>query len=218
MTMSNKNALIDLARTFERRRCDHHTLDEPLSTIACFTSVIDPKGSRTNKNRYIVASQEEEVRRWARGIKGVPSVYVKRSVMVMEPMSEGSLGMREGAERGKLRGGIRKVGEQGEKKRKRVEESEEQVQDEKEAKKRRTRGLKGPNPLSVKKARKEVVLDKAGPIQGTGTSDREAAHDITTENLMAAGLGISTSYRKKRRRKHKSGTLAHGDNAAAHVD
>ncbi|MCJ1378164.1 hypothetical protein MMC17_001260 [Xylographa soralifera] len=218
MTMGNKNALIDLARTFERRRCDHHTLDEPLSTLACFTSVVDPKGSRTNKNRYIVASQEEEVRRWARGIKGVPSVYVKRNVMVMEPMSEGSLGVREGAERGKLRGGIRKVGEQGEKKRKRVEESEEQAKDDKEAKKKRTRGMKGPNPLSVKKAKKEVVLETTRPINDSDGSDKEAANNMSAENFLAAESGISTSYKKKRRRKHKSGTLAHGVDAAADLN
>ncbi|MCJ1283672.1 hypothetical protein MMC26_003003 [Xylographa opegraphella] len=218
MTMSSKNALIDLARTFERRRCDHHTLDEPLSTLACFTSVVDPKGSRTNKNRYIVASQEEEVRRWARGIKGVPSVYVKRSVMVMEPMSEGSLGVREGAERGKLRGGIRKSGEHEEKKRKRVEESEDQVQDEKEAKKKRTRGLKGPNPLSVKKAKKEIISEeKAGPINSSHGIEKAAARDISAEGSMAAGPD-STSYKKKRKRKHKSGALAQENDSAVDVD
>ena len=210
--MSNKNALIDLARTFERRRCDHHTLDEPLSTLACFTSVVDPKGSRTNKNRYIVASQEEEVRRWARGIKGVPSVYVKRSVMVMEPMSQGSLGVREGAERGKLRGGIRKVGEQGERKRKRAEESEDHVKD--EAKKKRTRGLKGPNPLSVKRPKKEVVLEKASLVSGSDGTKEEASGGIFAEDLMAAGPGVSNIYKKKRKRKHKLGTSAHGNDSA----
>ncbi|MCJ1291348.1 hypothetical protein MMC34_002891 [Xylographa carneopallida] len=218
MTMSSKNALIDLARTFERRRCDHHTLDEPLSTLACFTSVVDPKGSRTNKNRYIVASQEEEVRRWARGIKGVPSVYVKRSVMVMEPMSEGSLGVREGAERGKLRGGIRKVGEQMEKKRKRDKGSEDHVKDENEMKKKRTRGSKGPNPLSVKKARKEVVAEKTVPINGSTGSDKEASGDISTEDSTAAAPGVPTSSKKKRKRRHKSGTLANGKDSTADVD
>ncbi|MCJ1389321.1 hypothetical protein MMC18_002177 [Xylographa bjoerkii] len=213
MTMSNKNALIDLARTFERRRCDHHTLDEPLSTLECFTSVVDPKGSGTNKNRYIVASQEEEVRRWARGVKGVPSVYVKRSVMVMEPMSEGSLGVREGAERGKLRGGIRKVGEQGEKKRKREDEGEESVKDDKEANKKRTRGVKGPNPLSVKKAKKEFVAEKAGAANGHDVGDTKVLHDISAEQLITVGPDIPTSYKKKRKRKHKSETLALRDDA-----
>ncbi|MCJ1396957.1 hypothetical protein MMC11_000149 [Xylographa trunciseda] len=217
-TMSGKNALIDLARTFERRRCDHHTLDKPLSTLECFTSVVDPKGSGTNKNRYIVASQEEEVRRWARGVRGVPSVYVKRSVMVMEPMSEGSLGVREGAERGKLRGGIRKVGGQGESKRKREDEGEEAVTDDKEAKKKRTRGVKGPNPLSMKKAKKEVVLEKVGAIDGLDGTDGHILQNISADELMAPGTDLSTPYKKKRKRKHKSGTLGAGNDAAADID
>ena len=209
MTASNKNAIIDLARTFERRRCNHHILDEPLSTLECFTSVVDPKGSGTNKNRYVVASQEEEVRRWARGVKGVPSVYVKRSVMVMEPMSGGSLGIREGTERGKLKGGIKRGGELGEKKRKREEEGEEQGKDEKEVKKkRRIRGVKGPNPLSVKKAKKEVITEKANAAIVHDGSDEKVLNDLSEEQSTATEREISTLYKKKRKRKHKSGTFA----------
>ena len=94
-----KETLIATAKAMERRRCNHHELEEPLSTLECLSSVIDPKGSGTNKNRYVVASQEEEVRRRCRDLKGIPLVYVKRSVMVMEPMSEGSLWVKESAER-----------------------------------------------------------------------------------------------------------------------
>jgi U3 small nucleolar RNA-associated protein 23 len=36
----------------------------------------------------VVASQDDEVRRHMRAIPGVPLVYVRRSVMVMEPMAE----------------------------------------------------------------------------------------------------------------------------------
>ena len=91
-----KDALILAAQSMERRRCNHHVLDEPLSTLECFNSVIDPKNSHTNKNRYVIASQDEDVRRYCRGIKGVPLVFVKRSVMVMEPMAADSLNVREG--------------------------------------------------------------------------------------------------------------------------
>ena len=93
---STKDALILTAKSMERRRCNHHVLDEPLSTLECFNSVIDPKSSHTNKNRYVVASQDEDVRRYCRSVKGVPLVFVKRSVMVMEPMAACSINAREG--------------------------------------------------------------------------------------------------------------------------
>jgi Fcf1 len=66
--------LIDKAKTYERRRCGHHPDDHPtpLSTKECLASVVDPNGSKTNKHRYVVASQEQEVRKLMRGILGVP--------------------------------------------------------------------------------------------------------------------------------------------------
>ncbi|KAI4217811.1 MAG: hypothetical protein LQ349_009010, partial [Xanthoria aureola] len=165
---SEKDPLILLAKSMERRRCNHHDLDDPLSTLECLSNVIDPKKSATNRNRYVVASQEEEVRRFCRGVRGVPLIYVKRSVMVLEPMAERTVGVKEGMEREKFRTGLRaKPG-----KRKREPEDEQAVEvpkheedelvdgedkenDERPAKKRKTRGPKGPNPLSMKKAKKE---------------------------------------------------------------
>lgn len=66
--------LIDKAKTYERRRCNHLPEDypEPLSTQECLASVVDHKSSNTNKHRYVVASQELEVRKHMRGIMGVP--------------------------------------------------------------------------------------------------------------------------------------------------
>lgn len=153
----------------ERRRCNHHTLEQPLSALDCLSRVIDPKDSKTNKNRYIIASQSEEVRRHCRGIKGVPLVYVKRSVMVMEPMTEASLGAREGFEKAKFRAGIRGKNPTAVMKRKRQHGSSEYDSDEvrmnddpngaaqpneEQQKRKKVRGPKGPNPLSVKKPRK----------------------------------------------------------------
>ncbi|MCJ1477540.1 hypothetical protein MMC13_006212 [Lambiella insularis] len=217
-TTAVKNALVDLARSFERRRCNHHTLDDPLSTLECFSSVVDPKNSGTNKNRYVVASQEEPVRRWARGIKGVPSVYVKRSVMVMEPMSEGSTGVREGVERGKLRGGIRKSGEQGTGKRKRGGEDEEaKTEATRVQKKKRIRGPKQPNPLSVKKAKKTAVSKDVGKEITHGERDEDITMDEPERTLVLRDSDDESVYKKKRKRKHKSGNVAVVDNAPMEV-
>ncbi|MCJ1243037.1 hypothetical protein MMC30_000233 [Trapelia coarctata] len=228
ITPQTKTALLALARTFERRRCNHHTLDTPLSTLACFSSVIDPKSSLTNKNHYILASQDEEVRRWARGVRGVPSVYVKRSIMVMEPMSEGSAGVREGMERGKLRGGVRGkgvgVGDKGGLgKRKRGEEDgegegggEEQGKEEGERKKRRVRGPKGPNPLSVRKPKGKgegggVKIGEDGAGSKSNERAGEAQEKGEKHGADGAELMESAGNKKKRKRKHKSGTTAMGD-------
>lgn len=73
--------LIDQAKGFERRRCGHHPDQHPtpLSTAACLASVVGP----ANKHRYVVASQDHEVRAHFRRIAGVPLVYISRSVMIV---------------------------------------------------------------------------------------------------------------------------------------
>lgn len=211
---TQKETLIALAKTFERRRCNHHTLDQPLSTLECLSSVIDSKNSRTNKNRYVVATQDEAVRRYCREVRGVPLVYVKRSVMVMEPMAEGSVGVREGVEREKFRAGLKgRVG-----KRKRGDDDEGREGDHSmahgetaETKKKRVRGPKGPNPLSVKKAKK-VKMEE--PPMGDNEQD---AREVVTPNAneertTAVAVDIregpsdesqNLPTKRKRRRKHK---------------
>lgn len=73
--------VIETAKTFERRRCGHHpeSHPEPCSTAECLGGVVGP----TNKHRYVVASQDGEVRARFRGIAGVPLVYISRSVMIV---------------------------------------------------------------------------------------------------------------------------------------
>ncbi|KAF8866546.1 hypothetical protein BDZ45DRAFT_568971, partial [Acephala macrosclerotiorum] len=102
--------LIDKAKTYERRRCGHHPEDfpEPLSEQECLSSVVDPKGSKHNKNRYVVASQDLEVRKSMRTVLGVPLVYINRSVMIMEPMASSTADNREKEERGKFRAGLKR--------------------------------------------------------------------------------------------------------------
>lgn len=75
------DALINFAKEkLERRRCNHHELEEPLSSLECISAVVDPKGSHTNKHRYVVASQSPKVRAHMRTIAGVPNVYINKSV------------------------------------------------------------------------------------------------------------------------------------------
>ncbi|KAF4124051.1 U3 small nucleolar RNA-associated protein 23 [Geosmithia morbida] len=153
---------IEVAKTFERRRCGHHPDEypEPLSTEECLESVVDPKKSGTNKHRYVVASQDNSVRRMLRSVRGTPLIYVKRSVMILEPMADESVQVRAREERAKFRAEIRKPVATG--KRKRDDEDDEADGDEdreghkkEKNKKIKTKGPKGPNPLSVKKSKKK---------------------------------------------------------------
>ncbi|KAH7364240.1 putative rRNA-processing protein utp23 [Rhexocercosporidium sp. MPI-PUGE-AT-0058] len=200
--------LIDKAKTYERRRCGHRPEDypEPLSTQECLASVVDPKGSKTNKNRYVVASQELEVRKHMRGILGVPLVYINRSVMIMEPMAEASTDNREKEERVKFRAGLKRGS--GSLKRKR-EDGEENLDGTGEAdipkKKKKTKGPKGPNPLAVKKAKKSM---EEGPKSSAPKEGKESAA-VGASNPEKSD-GPEQGAKRKRKRKPKSGAEAKG--------
>ncbi|KAL8729678.1 MAG: hypothetical protein Q9181_004921 [Wetmoreana brouardii] len=220
---SEKDPLILFAKSMERRRCNHHELENPLSTLECYSDIIDPKRSATNRHRYVVASQEEEVRRFCRGIKGVPIVYVKRSVMILEPMAEGSVGVKEGTERDKFRTGLR--GRAGKRKRDEDEQPMDNIAagdhevagversedgDEPVKKKKRARGPKGPNPLSVKKSKRErekpeeiyEVTSPADPEDsGDGHNNETSIIERDPDRTQAP------SGKRKRKRKHKPGKL-----------
>lgn len=227
-----KDALILTAKTMERRRCNHHDLDEPLSTLECFNSVIDPKNSLTNKNRYVVASQDEDVRRYCRGIKGVPLVYVKRSVMIIEPMATSSVNAREGMEREKFRSGLKTRGTALVGKRKRDEDDGDAIvgegqeanantgADKRAGKKKKVKGPKGPNPLSMKKPKKGMVGDQKEETRVESRSNEALGDPVAAERLAETRVPVvedildgpfdetrDRAAKQKRKRKHKSKQL-----------
>lgn len=185
-------AAIENAKGLERRRCGHHpdNYAEPLSTLDCLSSVVGP----TNKHKYVVASNDADVRRAMRFIPGVPICYVSRSVCIMEPMSSGSAHVRAKEEREKFRAEILRPGGQ---KRKREEDdkdddAEGNAQPEEAAvpeKKKSVKGSKGPNPLSMKKKKPKQALPQKKP---KSTSPAAADENEGTEEP-----------KKKRKRKHK---------------
>lgn len=220
MEPAAKNACIDVAKTFERRRCGHHVLPEPLSALECIKSVVDAKDSGTNKHRYVVASQDGRLRATMRGIAGVPLIYINRSVMIMEPMAAKTEEVRNGEERAKVRAGLKprrgQVPDEAPLKRKRSDEEDDEdvgdaaAQSESAAKKRK-KGPKAPNPLSVKKTKKtptgaeiesqKQVIAKAKKQDPQAAEKAMDADVAATEN--ADGLSEAAG-KKKRRRKHKS--------------
>lgn len=234
MEQAAKNACIDTAKTFERRRCNHHTLEEPLSALECITSVVDPKESGTNKHRYVIASQDRKVRSSMRAIAGVPLIYINRSVMIMEPMGHKTEEARDMEERGKVRAGLKgrrgQLPDEAPLKRKRDDDEDEgdrtdansQAEPDTVAKKRR-KGPKGPNPLSVKKPKKkpteaEVEAEKQ-VIAKAAKRDPQAAEKALDSSIAASSAADASPEapgKKKRRRKHKS--AADADGGAADTD
>lgn len=178
-----------------------------------------------------MASQEDDVRRKLREIPGVPLVYVKRSVMVMEPMAEGSLGIREGLERGKFKAGLKGRNLSGVKRKREGDDAvntgravgsqdapppEGEDDGERALKKRKAKGPKGPNPLSVKKSKREKSQPEAQSHDEIGIKET-AMGEVDTGRLPVGDSNIieasahgteTTPAKKKRKRKHKPGLIS----------
>ncbi|KAK5124120.1 hypothetical protein LTR85_001823 [Meristemomyces frigidus] len=252
-----KEAWIEVAKAAERRRCGHHELEQPLSTLECMASVVDPKGSGTNKHRYVVATQDLAVRQKMREIAGVPLVYINRSVMILEPMAARSEKVREADEKGKIRAGLTggRPASSSALKRKRDdgENDDADMPDRARAiaaaeangtqptqptqsgpapkKQRKAKGLKGPNPLSMKKTSKKDQQQQHKPSAAREVEDERSAirkasktDPQTTEKAVDAAVaadegaaeGLTEGPRKrKRKRKTKEGQRVDGDGEGA---
>lgn len=207
---------IEVAKQCERRRCGHHPDEcpEPLSTVDCLQSVVDAKKRGENKHRYVVASQSQEVRRMLRGVRGVPLIYIKRSVMIMEPMSDESAQLRAREERGKFRAEIKTAskkrrrddsdvdgdqsegseeGKTAESRRPKALVSGEDEEESKKKKLKKRRGPKEPNPLSVMKAKKQKQAGEERHDKKESTQDADA---------------VSTGPGKRKRRKKAKAEVA----------
>ncbi|KAI1383053.1 uncharacterized protein F4822DRAFT_422043 [Hypoxylon trugodes] len=203
-------AAIEQAKsTFERRRCGHHPDEypEPLSALECMHSVVDPKDNGVNKHRYVCAINDDDVRSYLRQVAGTPLIFIRRSVMIMEPMATVSAKIRSKDERSKFRAELKAPAAR---KRKRDEDEDDSDQDDDgeqntsgtrtaqqpEKKKKKPFGRKEPNPLAVKKKK-----SKSKP-----TNDQHSKASDAKDATRAEEAGQTDAPKRKRRRKHKSGT------------
>jgi U3 small nucleolar RNA-associated protein 23 len=203
--------LILQAKEYERRRCNHQDLEEPLSTLECLSSVVDPKDSHTNKHRYVVATNDSKVRAHMRLIAGVPLIYISKSVVLMEPMANASEQQREREEKSKFKLGLKgqRNADAGQKRKRSNEEGKEGHSiedgargDARPSKKTRQKGPKEPNPLSVKKAKKEPAAPKSPAAKKAKSTDVDTPGKSTAGSIDAVDAeGTAT---RKRKRKHKS--------------
>ncbi|KAF2662817.1 hypothetical protein K491DRAFT_685975 [Lophiostoma macrostomum CBS 122681] len=204
------------AKKYERRRCNHHELEKPLTSYECISECVDPKDTATNKNRYVVATQDWRIRAHLRGIPGVPLVYVNKSVMILEPMATATENLREREEKAKFKAGLKgRRGVNASQKRKREDDGDaagqtsgsievQSTPDSIRPKKRRLNGPKEPNPLSMRKSKKQSATkphDERAAKRRDGSEEifQQHANDSTeapTEEGPEAG-------KRKRKRKHK---------------
>ncbi|KAI1335000.1 Fcf1-domain-containing protein [Xylariaceae sp. FL0016] len=197
------SAAIEAAKGCERRRCGHHPDDypEPLDELECLKSVVDPKDNGVNKHKYCCALNDEEARGALRMVPGTPLLYIKRSVLILEPISNVSAKARSRDEKSKFRAELKAPAG----KRKREEDDSDDDDADRDApssntekKKKKRKGPSGPNPLAVKK--KKTKTDSKANHEGSTTTGGDAD-----------GNGASgEAPKKKRKRKHKSKGVADG--------
>ncbi|KAJ7102217.1 PIN domain-like protein [Mycena belliarum] len=154
---------VDLAKTFERRKCNHR---EPIPGDECLTSVV----GETNKHRYVVATQSQPLRVKLRSIPAVPIVHVNRSVMVLEPPSDATVRSKALSEEQALH----------------ATGPEQQMLSRpststlSEPPRKKKKGPSGPNPLSMKKKKADVVYKPSAKDNSRG-KDKEHRPTATGE-------------------------------------
>ncbi len=170
-----------------KRNKEHYilaTADPPAPKSNSTQQEAGKKRKRDGDEAFQALKRAQGLRRGARSIPGVPIVYVKRSVMILEPMSAPSEGIREGVEQDKFRVGLnnpeaRKSEEGGEKKKK-------------------LKKVKGPNPLSVRKPKKRTEDRPSSKRERTGDEgEKRDGSDKPVED------GEAAPKAKRRRRHHK---------------
>lgn len=216
------NSSIRLAKTMERRRCGH--VEAPETPYDCVVACV---GTR-NKNRYIVATNDQKLREQLRNVPGLPLIYINRSVMILEPPSPATLMVKESREAAKLGVSQEEAAVLGKRKRgtptttstttlkmttKRDgpdesgseddDDDDMEVSDEQKGKRRKKKGVPGPNPLSQKKAK------RTAPTTNTNTN----VSTISTTDTIGA-VDAEGGDRNRRKRKHKRKTTT-GTAAAA---
>jgi len=185
---------VDLAKTFERRKCNHR---EPIPGDECLTRVVGD----TNKHRYVIATQSQPLRVKLRTIPATPLVHVNRTVMVLEPPSDVTIQAKQSMEEQALHptaSDMTLVSASG---------SAEPIR-------KKRKGPKGPNPLSVKK-KKVVEASKARPRPVPVTKANVGEKRKRGEENKAQGedeiISNDVEPPQRKRRRKKAGQSTEGD-------
>ncbi|KIP12024.1 hypothetical protein PHLGIDRAFT_98791 [Phlebiopsis gigantea 11061_1 CR5-6] len=187
--------VVDLAKTFERRKCNHK---EAIPGDECVSSVVGD----SNKHRYVIATQSQPLRSKLRAISAVPVVHITRSVMILEPMSEISQQVKARAEQQILLPSSTET----------AKLAATAPAAEGPPKKKR-KGPKGPNPLSMKK--KKPKQAESAPRPATKDAEKsvnlgEKRKRVDDEQVSPAPPDAATSHGHKRKHRRKGVSNASG--------
>lgn len=181
-------SVVSLAKGWERRMCNHKEAQEP---GVCLESVIGP----TNKHRYVLAADDVKLRRACRAaVPGLPILHFSSSVLILEPMStvtESDLEQR--------RSGATAVSATEKAILQKIEPEAVPTEPERPKRKR----AKGPNPLSVKKPKKQV--EGSGAPKASGPKKQPESTP-------------APAPRRRRAKKRGSGTAGAAGAAGASAD
>ncbi|KAI1294526.1 Fcf1-domain-containing protein [Xylaria venustula] len=207
-------AVIEFAKErLERRRCGHHPSDypEPLDESECLHSVVDPNKNGVNKHRYVCAINDDDIRSSLRnGIQVVPLLYIRRSVLIMEPASSTTVKARSRDEKAKFTAELKSPGVK--RKRQQVDTDDDDDDDTKggaglkKPEKKKSWGRKEPNPLSIKKKKGHKPLHTAKALSEADKTAKLNGAEPVSEPQGEEAVGETSG--RKRRRKHKSKTTA----------
>ncbi|KAN0128365.1 Fcf1 domain containing protein [Lactarius tabidus] len=185
---------VDLAKSFERRKCNHK---EAIPGDECIAAVV----GESNKHRYVVATQSHPLRVSLRAVPGVPIVHVNRAVMILEPASDATLRAKNRAEQDALGPPTSE--------RDMLSAATPQV----EHVPKKKRGPKGPNPLSVKKkTRKQSVQEPKKANFTRPAGDEQAEVRGKRKRDESDSNDEASSPKPKRRRRRKSHSQDQGEN------
>lgn len=127
-----------IAKRCEQRRCRHEPTKEP---FACILDLI----GKTNKHKYMVATQDDLLREKLRRVAGVPLFYLKSGQILFEPPSIATI------EKWKEVETLKTLPDK-----KELERLDKIVPVEKPEPVKKKKTVKGVNPLAVKKRKTKV--------------------------------------------------------------
>ncbi|EAU92890.2 hypothetical protein CC1G_03677 [Coprinopsis cinerea okayama7 len=198
---------VDLAKTFERRKCNHRDAIDPDD---CLKDVV----GEANKHRYVIVTQSQPLRNHLRRIPATPIIHINRSVMVLEPPSDATLRAKLLAEEKSLHASGSDL-------------TLVQATAPKEEPKKKKKGPKGPNPLSVKKKKTQPTPPKAktsdngknsskGAELGKRKREEDDDHDDVGGDHAGTtdGAGTTGEAKKKRKRRRKAKQTSEPDDMA----
>lgn len=182
-----------------------------------------PYAGETNKHRYVLATQSQELRQKLRTIPAVPIVHINRSVMILEPPSDATLRAKALVRRAlpcapcSYAHRVCPCSQEEEKALHPTapEAAKLPTTAPTEPPRKKKKGPKGPNPLSVKKKKpKPEASATAKKVQVESKADVGEKRKREDDDGESSAPHIEpTGHKRKRRRTHGGSSLAE-----AHAD